>query len=439
MSFRLLNLIKMLDKKGIKTIDIYLDKNIELLTKLKNGELEQFLNYYLSFRFDITNNKPFSIFKYIKISNYLKLSDLKHTNYFHTMPSEYVIEAIRLSSSDEGFVNYLISKLDKENLERITGLIILGGYSEIKEYRLPALLSKLKKYHNINNLYIFYWHFKSMKKDFLNLLFESYTNEEIKAFALLHNSFAEIKEIIHTLIYNGKIDLAFDIINDMRKNEKDESGFPFMNRLFKRDIYLIFAEYAKDNFINLESIEDKIIKSDNYDLMYYWVITNNGPKKYELLDKMLVHEDLNLGKLVLSLDERYVKYVLEKICEQESNNKLNNMFKEIFSFINNNTIYQIDTILSILFIIRPSYKLSKCACITLLGYNTKHYNYLINNYEYTVEERNEILENINLIGNYSLLAIYGSYYLTGDKNCIADESIIKENSNVLKRLRSTNL
>jgi len=194
MSFRLLNLIKMLDKKGIKTIDIYLDKNIESLTKLKNGELEQFLNYYLSFRFDITNNKPFSIFKYIKISNYLKLSDLKHTNYFHTMPSEYVIEAIRLSSSDEGFVNYLISKLDKENLERITGLIILGGYSEIKEYRLPALLSKLKKYHNINNLYIFYWHFKSMKKDFLNLLFESYTNEEIKAFALFIIALQKLKK-----------------------------------------------------------------------------------------------------------------------------------------------------------------------------------------------------------------------------------------------------
>ena len=442
MYFRIFKLIKMLDNYGVSKASEYLQKNLTL-GKIRNGELEQFINYYLSFNFEINNKYPFVILYLINDSEYLKHSDVINTNYFNTMPSSFAFQFLKNHQHgiDKDFVNYLISKLDEDDIKHISCELVFGAYSSLRECHLPALITKLKEHHNIDNFYLLYCELKKMRMDFIALLINDYSEEDIKSFALKFDRFNEIEVLIYQLIDASRVREALNIIIELsNKNEKKEqSALDFcLDAVDKKKVFVAFAENANEEGKEyITRVEEEIINTDNYELMYYWFITEDGAnnKKYEMLDKF-INKGVYLGKLLLTLQPKYKKYLIDKSSEL---NKLNILINDLLANISNNTITEIDKVLELILSIKPDYKLSKCASITLLGYNTKHYRLLLNNYEYTQEERLQLLENLNLNGNYNLIAIYGSYYLTGNRNMIVSESIIKESTQVLRLLRSTNL
>lgn len=419
--------------KGIKKVDAFLHDDPDYLYCYKDISIVEFINLYLKHSFDSSNPYPFAIFSYIKKINtwnwnYTKLIN---TTYFNSMPSSYVIDALLINhlSIDgyEDFVNYMIAKLENKDIPRLKELSKIEPFTK----SLPALVDKLTTYKDIDLIIALFP--KLNKEDIskiLNIVYLNYNYLDIKKFALSLDSIIYLEDIIYWLLDNNKIKDVLDILIGIDAKNQLENN----NNTFLDFVKLLENDSPENEYIPL--LAEEILNSGNFRLMYYWVITIDCIKNYEIIDNLLLNKNLNLSKFVLDLDYTYAEYVVRKICNEMEIVKLEKLVEGIFGYVEDNVIEKVDYILSLISYLRPTYEIPKGLVMNLLVYDTRYYRAILENYEFSLEERQLILSWLHLNKRYDLIAIYGSYLLSGDKNKLVAELIISDNKDTLKRLRT---
>lgn len=375
-------------------------------------ELQKFCKAYLKRSFDNSLEEPFKIFEFLD-NNLFRNSDFKYfedliinSKYMDTMPEEYVIEAIlafdslELSTEMKRVIRTLFYKIKNPKL------LLENSMSEICHListYFPWIIDKLLELDDME--YIKKISFELDISDNFRIMQELVRIKTIVEICNLciEGNFAA-NAIFSSLLYCYKND-KIKCLDSLWKIMISKDRTFFKQCLTELKNRQEFTEEDK-NYLALKLVETK-----EYSKMLDWVSCVDCDTNKKMIDELV-------GRvadfvLVYSTTEKYVSYALENILKHSEINE--DGFKvgdEIF--YGEYDEEKLNFVLNCLFDIEPNIKFSKRIVIKLLKLEVNKFPVLINDYQFTPEEKLEIFEALRAI-NSDWLIVYGVYLLGGDR------------------------
>lgn len=436
----------LLEHGGVKRVDAFIHKFYDLYDNLSDAKQKKFIESYLKHDFDSTNPFKFAILHYVKeICDGKEQMDklLLDSNYFRTMPNEFVSDTINA---------VLVNNLEDELKDFFQSLF--PRISEIRElfkvplalvnYNINTLIDSILAFKNISLIIIKLYDLNSRQRlELFQKMGDYFTIPELKDFCKRDNELDV--DYLGTIFAKALrdqqsevIDAILEVVLEKQKSKafvtkmkgKDKKDFKFFVNFVKKtsDPYYFYKAFARhveeDEHFSLEDKEAIALKikdlNDVY-LMYSWVIYTKCEVNHILIDELLNREEISLLPLFFSLSEEDLMPVLAKFSKFDKK-RIDSFITELACSVNKDNIDRVDCILTAL--LNPRVSISREDCICFMGAGSRYFGYFINLFSFTDEERKEILNRLEMNQLYDFIAVYGAYLLSGDPSKLLDGDTI---------------
>ncbi len=453
-----------LKKEGLCAVDNYLAIcDIKKLLNDKSFSFYQFFTDYLNHDFVYNNKYPFLAIKILVENGYESLEEkFINCRYINTIPKTYLTDVLIILNKNYPYgcyklLNYIINLFDIGSMYDLIGYCVKNNICFKKEINI-ALANQLISLKNID-LILFASNLNN--NDINRIINKEITSnfsypDLVKYFTYYQNDYED--DTISALLNTSKktkvdktqvlgdtikiISTKLDTLKDVKFNKYGRLN-SIINE-FIYDINNVIKTNELDEF-DLNYLAHEIAKTNNLFLIENWVLNTSCSYNYTLVDKLISQNNQYIISLIFDAqDKSYINYLVEKIFQDKYlsllNYLLNNFNKDekgdLVIATKFGDIRNLDYLLKTMYDANPKFKIEDKNIIYALVTNGSSYTTkLLQEVEFTKEERIKILKSWKEKKLYDFYLVYGSYILNGLDGLNINESTITENREMLLSLR----
>lgn len=409
------------------------------LQKLNEKQTRKLVSWYLKQNYNYETKHPFAIFRILDSAlNKLPLEELENmaieSPYLDSMPEavikKYLMnhcdklmltrsEIFRLYlttciTSDEDLIELLNKKalIDEDYVFRLfastfNGYGIIQAIGKFRYYRSQECLENMVGDigdFSLNELQLIYKNVKTLDSVVVDNLAKVY----------LRSKTDEEKD----KVIDAVIKMAMDTKDDCDKIASYTRSIANSTR---------FNEEMKTKLVM------KLLEQKNYDFIYNWFLAGvECDYNYSLIDALLEEDENVLARLLVSVSDNYLDYVVTHIIDKGRDKTT--LVLEEFLELENLDIKRCDDILSIIYHVWYDYKIAKDVALKLILNGTCFTTKYFREFDFNENERNTILDYYSYTDGIDelYLDLYERYLETGNKDFLINQNEAKEK---IKRMR----